>query len=52
MEREEQCGIDNGLDRRRGVDNSFDREHVDVVANDRVTRTQTGNRNSHAGNPE
>ena len=52
MEREKGLGVDNGLDRGRGVGNSIDRERDDVVVDDRVTRTQTNNRNGHAGNRE
>ena len=51
-EREEGLGVDNGLDRGCGAGNSLDREHIDVVVDDRVTRTQTDNCNGHAGNRE
>ena len=30
-EREEGCGVDDGLDSRRGVGNGFDRDRVDIV---------------------
>ena len=43
MQRGEGCGVDNGLDRGRGVGNGLGRELVDVVVNDRATRTQTNN---------
>ena len=33
-----------------GVGNDLDRGRVDIVVDDRVTRTQTNNRNDHAGN--
>ena len=52
MEREEERGVDNGLDRGRGIGNSLDRERVDVVDDYSATRTQTDNRNGHAGNRE
>ena len=50
IEREEGLRVDNGLDRGHGDGNSLDRERVDVVVDDRPTRTQTNNRNGHAGN--
>ena len=49
---EEGRGVDNGLERGHDVGNSLDREHVDVVDDNRATRTQTDNRNGHAGNCE
>ena len=31
MEREEGCGVDNGIGSRRGVGNGLDRDRVDIV---------------------
>ena len=50
-ERERACGW-REREEERGVDNGLDKERVDVVVDDRApTRTQTNNRNGH-GNPE
>ena len=40
-------GVDNGLDRGRGLDNGLDRGRVEVVVDDRATRTHADNRNDH-----
>ena len=50
MDREEGRGLDNVLDRGRGVGNGLDSGHVGVV-DDRATRMQIDNHNDH-GNRE
>ena len=50
MERAEggyDIGNGNGVDSWRGVGNGLDREHVDIVVDDRATRMQTDNFNDH-----
>ena len=47
MERVRGHGVGNVLDSRRCVGNGLDRERVNVVIDDRATRTKTGNCHDH-----
>ena len=48
MQRGERCGVDNGLDIRRGIGNDLDGRRVDVVADGLDMPAHTGASNAAA----